>query len=86
MVINLLCLLLVFFQITLFATIILSWFPMQSGGAMASVYSVCFRVTDPILGPIRRAVPALRIGGLALDLSPFIVFIAIRILQGLIGC
>lgn len=84
--ISIVCLVLNLFQITLFVTIIMSWFPMQPGGAMASVYSACFRITDPVLGPIRRTVPALRVGGLALDLSPFIVFIAIRILQGLIGC
>ena len=80
------CLLFFLFEIVLFATIILSWFPIAPGTALASVYSVCFRITDPVLGPIRRAVPALRIGGLALDLSPFIVLIGLRVIRAFIGC
>ncbi|MEJ7584832.1 MAG: YggT family protein [Acidimicrobiales bacterium] len=82
----LVCLVLFLFRIVLFATIILSWFPIAPGSGLASVYSVCFRITDPVLGPIRRAVPALRIGGLALDLSPFIVIIGLSILGSIVGC
>lgn len=80
------CSLLFLFRIVLFATIILSWFPIAPGSALASVYSVCFRITDPVLGPIRRAIPALRIGGLALDLSPFIVLIGLQVIGAVIGC
>lgn len=81
-----LCLLINLFRIVLFATIILSWFPIAPGTTLASVYSVCFRITDPVLGPIRRAVPALRIGGLALDLSPFIVLIGLQVIGAIVGC
>ena len=80
------CLLIFLFRIVLFATIILSWFPIAPGSTLASVYSVCFRITDPVLGPIRRAIPALRIGGLALDLSPFIVILGLVVLESVIGC
>jgi len=33
------------------------------------------------LAPIRRVIPPLRLGGIALDLSPLILLIAIQILQ-----
>lgn len=42
-------------------------------------------VTDPLLLPLRNAVPPLRLGtGMALDLSPMILFFAIFIVQGLL--
>lgn len=42
-------------------------------------------LTDPLLLPLRNAVPPLRLGGgMALDLSPIILFFAIFIVQGLL--
>jgi YggT family protein len=41
---------------------------------------VLFRITEPVLGPIRAIIPPVRLGGMALDLSPLIVFIGIEIL------
>ena len=48
---------------------------------VASVWRVLNQITEPILKPIRRIVPAM--GGL--DLSPLIVFVIIFFLQNLIG-
>lgn len=48
---------------------------------VANVWRVLNQITDPILRPIRRVIPAM--GGL--DLSPIIVFIIIFFLQQLIG-
>jgi YggT family protein len=78
------CLLLNLYVLILFAAIILSWFPLEPGGAMASVHGFLFRLTEPVLGPIRRTIPPLRIGGFGLDLSPFIVIVGIRILGAFI--
>jgi YggT family protein len=84
---NILCLLLNLYLIALFGRIILSWFPMEPGTPMASVYSFLFTVTEPVLGPLRRAIPAVGGGGFRLDLSPIIVLIAIRIIQStVLGC
>lgn len=48
---------------------------------VASVWRVLNQITEPILTPIRRVIPAM--GGL--DLSPLIVFVIIFFLQNLIG-
>jgi len=66
------------------AVIVMSWFPIQPGGAAASVYRFLVRLTEPVLGPIRRTIPPIRIGGLGFDASPIILLIAIQILHAFI--
>ncbi len=84
---NILCLLLNLYLIALFGRIILSWFPMEPGTPMASIYSFLFTITEPVLGPLRRAIPAIGGGSFRLDLSPIIVLFAIRIIQSaVLGC
>jgi YggT family protein len=39
-----------------------------------------FRVTEPVLAPIRNLLPPVRMGGMGLDLSPLIVFLVIEVL------
>lgn len=79
-----LCTILDLYLIALFARIILSWFPISPGGAMAQIFSVLYSVTEPVLGPVRRAIPP--IGG-AFDISPIVVLLGIQILSGLVlGC
>lgn len=84
---NILCLILNLYLIALFGRIILSWFPMEPGTPMASIYSFLFTITEPVLGPLRRAIPAIGGGSFRLDLSPIIVLFAIRIIQSaVLGC
>ncbi|HWH35972.1 MAG TPA: YggT family protein [Acidimicrobiales bacterium] len=75
---NLLCIVPTLYLIVVFARILLSWFPIAPGGAMASVFSVLYRLTEPVLGPIRRALPPLAMGGMGLDLSPIIVILVLQ--------
>jgi len=42
--------------------------------------------TEPILGPLRRALPPVRFGGMGFDLSPMIVLFGIIFLRPIIGC
>jgi YggT family protein len=63
----------------MFARIILSWFPIQPGSALAPVFSVLYAITEPVLGPIRRLLPPVGIGGMGIDLSPMIVTLAIQL-------
>ena len=70
----------------LFARIILSWFPLQPDGAGAQAFSLLYRVTEPVLGPVRRAIPPVRIGGMGLDVSVIIVVFGLQILLRAIGC
>lgn len=68
------------FLLCLLGRIVLSWFPSSGPGPLESIRRVLFMVTEPVLGPIRRLLPMVRIGGMALDLSPLVVFIAIEII------
>ena len=62
----------------------LSWFPLDPNGFMATVAGFLYMLTDPVLGPLRRMLPAVRLGSVALDLSPIVVIIGIQILIGII--
>ncbi len=84
---NLLCTLAELYLLAVFARIILSWFPPSpGGGALNSVRYFLDTITEPVLGPLRRAIPPLGIGGMALDLSPIILIIGVNILLGVLGC
>ena len=81
---GLICLLLTLYLIALFVRIIMSWFPLAPDSPIAGAYRVLFSITEPVLGPLRRIIPPLRLGGMGLDLSPIIVLIGIQILQSAI--
>lgn len=81
---TLVCRLLDAYLIVMFARIILSWFPINPGSGMASVYGFLYTITEPVLGPIRRVIPPLGMGGMGLDLSPLVVFFGISILRSII--
>lgn len=83
-VLNVVCLVAFVYQLAIFAAIVLSWFPVQPGSALETVRRVLFGVTEPVLGPLRRALPPVRLGGFALDLSPIIVLIGLQVLQALV--
>jgi len=85
--VNLLCTLAELYLLAVFARIILSWFPPSpGGGALNSIRLFLDTITEPVLGPLRRAIPPLGIGGMALDLSPLILIIGVNILLGVLGC
>jgi YggT family protein len=84
--VGLICGLLYAFLLVLLGRVVLSWFPMGPDGVGSQVYGLTVRVTEPVLGPLRRALPMLRIGSMGLDLSPIIVFFGIQILLGVLGC
>jgi YggT family protein len=54
-----------------------------SGTAMVRTYGILYDLTEPVLRPVRRLIPPLRVGVAALDLSPIIVFALIIVLQRL---
>jgi len=81
-----LCPLIWIYVLLLFGTIILSWFPVEPGSGLERVHLALRTVTEPVLGPVRRVLPPLRIGAGAVDLSPIVVFFGLRIVQVIIGC
>jgi YggT family protein len=78
----LVCRLFDLYLLLLFGRIILSWFPIAPGSAMASIFSLLYTVTEPVLGPIRRMLPPLSMGGMGLDLSPIIVLVLMQVIKG----
>ena len=61
---------------------VMSWFPPSSSQSpMASVQRWLYKVTEPVLAPIRRTLPPM--GGL--DLSPMLLLIALQILGRALG-
>ncbi|KUL37744.1 hypothetical protein ADL22_20340 [Streptomyces sp. NRRL F-4489] len=54
-----------------------SW---QPGKAMVVILEATYTVTDPPLKLLRRVIPPLRLGGVALDLSFFVLMIIVYIL------
>jgi YggT family protein len=78
---NLLLVLLQIYLFVLLARALLSWFPIRSGTALATVRGGLVTVTEPVLGPVRRVIP--RAG--MFDLSFLVVFFGITILRQLIA-
>lgn len=74
---GLFCLALQLYLIAVFARVLLSWFPFRNDGAMATITGFLYTITDPLIGPLRRRLPMLRLDRVALDLSPIIVIVAI---------
>lgn len=64
----------------LFPRAILSWFPARPGTTLASINSLLWRLTEPVLAPVRRMLPPVRAGGMGIDLSFIIVFLGIQLL------
>ena len=80
------CTLLQLYLLILVVRVLMSWFPISRDGPMATVAGVLYTVTDPVLLPLRRLLPAVRMGHMALDLSPIGAFFGLSILMGLLRC
>lgn len=68
------------YVIVVFAWIILSWIRVSPDHPVAKLSLVLDRLVYPVLLPLRRVVPPLRLGGAMLDLSPIVLLIGIQIL------
>ena len=78
------CLPLTLYLFAILGRVLLSWFPLNPHGAMATVAGFLITVTDPVMRRVRQILPAARFGGMALDFSPVIVIFGILILQRLL--
>jgi YggT family protein len=66
--------------VVVFVRVILSWFPISPDSFLASVYRFVYAITEPVLGPIRRVMPGVGVGGMGLDFSPIIVLLGLQII------
>ena len=64
----------------LLAHVVFSWVPRPPEPIMPFVLGVR-KLVEPVAAPIRRVLPPLRFGGVALDLSILVLFFGVRILQ-----
>ncbi len=76
-------LILYLFLVVLFAYSILSW--VIASGRMAydspvrKIQNVLSAICEPVLRPVRRLLPPVRVGGVGLDLSVLIVFLLVSV-------
>ncbi len=64
------------------ARMLLSYVRSTPGTAVAQINGVLLSLTEPVLGPLRRVIPPVRMGAGAIDLSPIIVFVGIMLICG----
>lgn len=75
-------------QVYLYAVIgwiILSWIRVSPDHPVARVSVFLDRIIYPVILPLRRIIPPLRLGGGLLDLSPIVLLIGIQILISIIS-
>jgi YggT family protein len=57
---------------------VLSWFPVRGGTFLASLNSILFELTEPVLRPVRKLIPPVGM----FDMSFLVVFVGLLILRG----
>lgn len=72
-------------QLVLLARVVSSWVLVVAGPpgrhrGVARVDAALARITEPVLAPVRRVVPPLRVGSIRLDLSVPAVLLALSVL------
>ena len=60
--------------------VIFSWVPRPPDALRPFVIGVA-RLVEPLAAPLRRSIPPLRIGMVALDLSIIVLFLGVRLLR-----
>jgi YggT family protein len=76
------CVIIKLYLLVLVARAITSFFPVTPGTAFAQIVDVLYKLTEPVLGPLRRVIPPLGM----FDLSFLVVVIAIQVFASVIGC
>jgi YggT family protein len=65
------------YSLVVLAAVVMSWLPVDRRNPLAILV---FRLTEPALAPIRRALPSM--GGL--DLSPMVLLVGLRLVKRLL--
>lgn len=77
------CILLQIYYWIVLARLLLSWFPRPPEG-LRPVYDILHTLTEPVLRIARPLIPPVRMGGMAMDLSPILVFVLLVIAQQIV--
>lgn len=78
---SIICLLLQIYFLAVLAWVILSWVQVSSAHPLGRVQVFLDRIIYPVILPLRRVLPPLRLGGMALDLSPLVLMLGISFLR-----
>ena len=78
------CSLIQLYVLLLVVRVVMSWFPISPNGPAETVAGFLYMVTDPVLVPLRRILPPVRMGAMALDLSPIVAFFGLSVLRGIL--
>jgi YggT family protein len=85
---DIICTLLLLAVVVILAWVILSYVVgfgnLPWGHPVRRVYDFIDRGLQPVLQPLRRVLPAVRMGSMALDLSPLVLIFGVGILRGII--
>jgi len=82
--------LLLLFELVLIARVVLDWVGMlgvssgRAAGSITGVRGVLHRVTEPVLAPVRRKLPPVRLGGMSLDLSVTAVLVVLILVRSVL--
>ena len=76
---DLICIALLLFQLAFLLRIVLTFFPLAPGGGTASVRDLAVLVTDPVVMPIRRAVPPMG-GAVGVPIADLLVLLGLQLL------
>jgi YggT family protein len=78
------------FWLLLIVRLIFEWVFMfarsfRPSGALAGLLEIVYSITDPPVNAVRRVLPPLRLGGVALDLSLLVVFVLVAVLRNVVA-
>lgn len=85
-VLGLVDLVLLLVQLLLVGRALLDWSvalagPSAAGSVRSRLMSGVYALTEPILAPVRRVIPPLRLGAVGIDLAFIVVFVGILLLR-----
>jgi len=84
--VEIICILTFVYEIILLIRVLSTWFRTPPSGPVRAGLNFTYTVTEPVLRPLRRIIPPIRVGPAALDLSPVILFIVLGVIRSSIGC
>ncbi len=81
---GILCFVIYGFIAALIIRIILDWVQVPASHPVGRARTSLASVTDPVLLPLRRVIPPIRMGAVALDVSVIVLIIGLNIVASLI--
>lgn len=81
---DLICIILLLFQFAFFVRLVLGFFPIRVGSPAATLRGIAAVVTEPVVQPLRRAIPPLPGAMAGFGVAELAVLIGLAILLGVI--